>query len=666
MDSMLNGISLPRSLYDVTLANFDAQVTVSGIIFDAGDSKYCNVAAHDSLINTHGWTITDGGLDSNCPDPLDDFVITVKTDHPGTSADNEFTIPTNLSETYDYSVDCDNDGINEIVGATGNFTCVYASAGTYTVRIKHNQATNAGFPRIYFNGNGDTQKLLTIEQWGTNPWSSMSSAFEGASNLTTTALDVPDFSNMISMYQMFKNATLATPNTSNWDTFNITTMFEMFTGATSVNPDTSNWNIENVTIMANMFLSVTLPTVDYDAMLKVFSQQNVKQNVLFHGGNSKYCAQSAHDILDIDNSWTIVDGGLDTNCPNPLNDFVIEIDTTILGQKSNPNTEFEINTTATGYNYNVDCDDNNAGTNTATGQIGNYTCHYAIPGIYTIRISDNKGDKTGFPRIYSIPHLDADKIINLKQWGTGAWDSMSAAFIRATNMTVTATDIPDLSNVLDMGSMFAYASSANPDVSGWNTANVTNMHSMFIDATSAAPDISNWDLSGITVPFSMDSMLNGTSLPRALYDTTLTNFDAQLTTSGIIFDAGDSKYCNVAAHDSLINNHGWTITDGGLDSNCIVDIIFSNGFENIIIFNSQEAQFVYDFSQLSINQLDQTPLLIAKGINEQHQPTLLIYLRNDLGQLQIRQDFIDEHNQWIQGQWQSIVNNKNTLIHWSK
>jgi hypothetical protein len=466
-NNMFIGTTLSTTTYDNLLITFDAQNVQANKVFHGGNSKYCAIVAHDNLDIGDNWTITDGGLDTNCPGPLDDFVITVKTDNTGTSADNEFTIPTSTIATYDYSVDCDNDGTNEIVGATGNYTCVYASAGTYTVRIKYNKVSNAGFPRIYFNGNGDTQKLLTIEQWGTNPWTSMSRAFGGASNLTTTATDIPDFSNMTSMSLMFANATKTTPETSNWDTSNIEDMTSMFFNAFKANPDTSNWNTSNVLLMHNMFI---------------------------------------HAVL------------------------------------------------------------------------------------------------------------------------------------------------------------------ANPDVSIWNTSKVTNMKSMFSGATSATPNISNWDITGLTAPNSMDSMLNGISLPRALYDTTLANFDAQVTASGIVFDAGNSKYCNVSAHDSLINTHGWTITDGGLDTNCppLVEDIFSNGFEDVIIFKSQEAQFVYDFSQISVTDLDQSPVLIAKGINNQHLPTLLFYLRNDLGQLQIRQDFIDEHNQWIQGQWQSIENNKNTLLHWDK
>ena len=87
---------------------------------------------------------------TNLRSGADDFVITVKTDNPGTSSNTQFTIPTYSGETYNYNVDCDNDGLDEATAQTGNYTCSYASAGTYTISIKDNSGAGTGFPRIYF------------------------------------------------------------------------------------------------------------------------------------------------------------------------------------------------------------------------------------------------------------------------------------------------------------------------------------------------------------------------------------------------------------------------------------------------------------------------------------------------------------------------------------
>ncbi len=167
----------------------------------------------------------------------DDFVITVNTANAG-SADNLFIIPT-TGAGYNYNVDCNNDGTDEATGQTGSYTCDYSplgGAGTYTIRIKDNVGDGTGFPRIYFAGGGDRQKLLTIEQWGTGKWTSMYYAFGYCNNLTIPATDAPDLSNVTDMIQMFRGATsLTTEDFSNWDTSNVTTMAGMFNEAASFN-----------------------------------------------------------------------------------------------------------------------------------------------------------------------------------------------------------------------------------------------------------------------------------------------------------------------------------------------------------------------------------------------------------------------------------------------
>ena len=107
-------------------------------------------------------------------------------------------------------MDCNNDGVNEASAQTGNYTCNYAAAGTYTVRIKDNTGLGTGFPRIYFNNGGDMRKLLTIEQWGKGKWTSMAYAFFGCSNLAGQATDTPDLSGVTDLSYMFANATSST------------------------------------------------------------------------------------------------------------------------------------------------------------------------------------------------------------------------------------------------------------------------------------------------------------------------------------------------------------------------------------------------------------------------------------------------------------------------
>ena len=64
-------------------------------------------------------------------------------------------------------------------------------------------------------------------------------------------------------------------------------------------------------------------------------------------------------------------------------------------------------------------------------------------------------------------------------------------------MLVTATDVPNLSNVTSMSLMFYFATSANPNVENWAVSNVINMSSMFFRTSSANPNTSNWAVSNV-------------------------------------------------------------------------------------------------------------------------------------------------------------------------
>ena len=175
-------------------------------------------------------------------------------------------------------------------------------------------------------------------------------------------------------------------------------------------------------------------------------------------------------------------------------DFVIQVKTDNSG--SSTNTQFVIPTTGGGYSYNVDCNDD--GTFEATAQHGNYTCNYSTAGTYTIRIQDNNGDLTGFPRIYFNNGGDAQKLLTIEQWGKGKWTSMSLAFTGCSNLTGNFTDSPDLSGVTDMSDMFAAAGAFNQNIGNWDTSQVTDMSHLFSFATAFNQDIGNWDTSQVT------------------------------------------------------------------------------------------------------------------------------------------------------------------------
>lgn len=175
------------------------------------------------------------------------FITTWKTDNPGASCNTCIHIPAHPNSNYD--VDWNNDGVYDDFGVTGPITHNYLVPGIYTVAIK------GTFPQIHFNGTGDNQKIISINQWGDIQWSTMVRAFEGCSNLVGLASDAPDLSNVTNMYRMFFNCVNFNQDLNNWNMSNITRTEQMFFGCTSFNGNISSWDLSSVTIMSNMFFN---------------------------------------------------------------------------------------------------------------------------------------------------------------------------------------------------------------------------------------------------------------------------------------------------------------------------------------------------------------------------------------------------------------------------
>jgi len=286
------------------------------------------------------------------------FIIEVKTDNTGTSNDNQFQF-TGAEGDYDVVAKQNGTQVATFNDLSGAETITLPSSGVYDLEIKAKEVN--GFNRIQFNNGRDKLKITDIKQWGNIVWSSFEDAFFGCSNMLVTATDVPNLSNVTDMDSMFRNATSANPDVSNWDVSSVTSMNSMFFGATSANPDTTNWDVSSVTSMyymffgassanpdvsnwdvssvtnvISMFLGATSanPDVsnwdvssvsDMEAMFQGsnlsvenltacyenWSQLNLQQNVSFSAGTIKYnsSGQAGRDILVNTYNWIIEDGG---------------------------------------------------------------------------------------------------------------------------------------------------------------------------------------------------------------------------------------------------------------------------------------------------------------------------------------------------------------------
>lgn len=257
--------------------------------------------------------------------------------------------------------------------------------------------------------------------------------------------------------------------------------------------------------------------------------------------------------------------------------FIIRIDTTQAGSAADT---FVLPWVGT---YDVDWGDGNvdlAVTNTQTHV-------YASSGIYDVKVTATTG------QIYFNNTGDKSKLIDIRNWGNVGWTSMARAFEGCNNLAdVTASDVPDLisvtnigytffgcsslttldvsewdtSSVTNMGLIFFNCSSLTVlDVSSWNTSSVTNMNSTFRLCSSLTDlDVSAWDIDQVTV---FTNFANGVTIPTATYDAILIAWEAQAPTSGISIHFGNSEYtaggAAEAARTSLQVTYGWTIVDGG-------------------------------------------------------------------------------------------------------
>ena len=140
------------------------------------------------------------------------------------------------------------------------------------------------------------------------------------------------------------------------------------------------------------------------------------------------------------------------------------------------------------YNYDVDWNDD--GVYEETAVTGSVTHDFGAAGTYTIRIRGN------FPQMfhyYTVDH-DAEKLLEINQWGDIEWKSMGHAFAGCKNMVLTATDAPDLSQVTDLGFMFDGCVKFNTNIDDWNVSTITDFEFVFRNCKTFNQPLNDWQV----------------------------------------------------------------------------------------------------------------------------------------------------------------------------
>ena len=292
MRDMFKGETLSTANYDAILIGWNALELSNNINFHAGFSVYSAGAAttaRANIISTDSWTIIDGGTGSSAAD-LTALRAAITNGDDVTNFDTSNIVDMNALFKENTSFNQDISGWD--VGSVTNMNMMFFGATTF---------------------NQD------IDSWDVSSVMDMFGMFA----YTTFNQDIGswDVSSVTDMSGMFYDVSSFNQNIGSWDVSNVTTMEAMFSGASSFNQDIGSWDVSNVTTMEDMFKSVTLSTVNYDALLIAWDALELQDNVSFHGGSSKYTASSvAHtaraSIISTD-SWTITDDGsvVDSSTP---------------------------------------------------------------------------------------------------------------------------------------------------------------------------------------------------------------------------------------------------------------------------------------------------------------------------------------------------------------
>lgn len=456
--------------------------------------------------------------------PAGAFVTTWET----TIANETITIPTLVGGIYNYSVDW-GDGTTT-TGETGDATHTYTNPGTYYISI------TGTFPRIYFNNNGDREKILTIEQWGANPWTSMDDAFYGCTNLNITnpSIDNPDLAGVTSLSGMFRNNTSFNGDITNWDVSTITNMSRLFYGSSAFNQDISNWNVSNVINMASMFFNAG-----------VFNQDI---------GN--------WDVRNVTNMGTMFSGATIFNQ---------DIGNWNTSSVTNLNRMF---TGASNFNQDISF---KPGLGTPNGDAWNTSNVTDMARMFEDATVFNQDignwNLINVTTTEDMFHSAVNFNQNIGGWNVNNVTDMGAMFYEAQafNQDISGWNV---SNVTRMLAMFYNAQAFNQNIGTWNVGNVTNMQSMFASAISFDQNLEAWNVSNITL---MSNMFRDVTLSTANYDALLIGWNSQNLQPTVSFNGGNSQYCDGAsARANMISSDSWDIRDGGLAGPTVDELVDQN------------------------------------------------------------------------------------------
>ena len=459
MDHFFHQTSISRTNYDnmlIAWSNSNPQNTVSTFYADSTKYSYGNpsLARYKLTVSPYQWSITDAGIETT--------TLSTPMSLEYHTATGNLTITLPLYGIVDVLINWGDTSTLYPYTTTGDKTHTYSSVGTFTVSI-YNRLTQFG------NGSSsyaNADRLYKVNSFGDISLTSLSGAFYGATNLTQVPTSLPTSSTITDLSYTFKNAT-------------------------SFNQDISNWTISSITTMENMFYGITLSTANYDLLLNAWALVNLKHNVLFNAGSSKYSygltTISKNKITDINNyNWTILDGGQDATTIPPSSTMVL-----VYTVSSSKTITLPLNTlNNTPINVSVDWGDSTTNTYTT---IGNKTHTYSTAGDYLVKITGSLIQFGNGATGYTNP----EKLVRVLSFGNLGITSLSGAFYGCSNLIEIPSSIPSSITTLDY--TFYNCTTLNDiNITYWNMTNVINIDYMLYNTQSFDQNIFGWTVPNLT------------------------------------------------------------------------------------------------------------------------------------------------------------------------
>ncbi len=207
--------------------------------------------------------------------------------------------------------------------------------------------------------------------------------------------------------------------------------------------------------------------------------------------------------------------------------FITRWDLTLDAGSGTEQISFNVITTGS-VNYTwttVPAGTSGSGTFMSSSSSGSQITISGLPTGATIDLSINP---TNFKSFYIINGPDRKRLIDVKQWGSTAWSILGSTFAGCSNLNISASDVPNLSNVTSMRDMFRGCSILNSpsNIGTWNTAAVTDMAGIFAGANAFNQDISSWNTASVT------------TMSEMFFNATAFNQNLGLWNTSVVMDMG--------------------------------------------------------------------------------------------------------------------------------